>query len=216
MSSSHAPLTLLSVLLSVLAWRSPTVAVAQPVPVEVFGGHAAVNTQLIVARPLRPDSKFGVFALVNYNLPHDRADAVANNFIIQTLGTYRLTEHLRIMGGTFVKTVDFGPTAGLQAAFPMKRGLLLLSNRYEFASDFRTELFALLELRPRLTEALTGYLRLQAMIETNFSRHERGFQTVRAGLSAEPFTYGLGFTYDQFGPTLIPRGNAGVFVGVEL
>jgi hypothetical protein len=190
-------------------------AQAQPIPVEFFGGNTAFTTQVIFGKRLT-DSRFGVFSLLTYNLPYDREDRLFAYYTLQAAATYNLTRHVRVFGGTYLKNIDYGPSAGAQFILPGRRWFLILHNGNDLSRVLRSQFMVLAEYRPTLKGSLQLYSRVQVMQETDYQTRTRGFQQLRLGLGGRGVQGGIGINVEQFGPLPFTRENMGLFVRAEL
>ncbi len=203
-------------MLLVLHVLNVTCLTAQKIPVEVLTGHQAVNTQFLLNRRFAEGSKFGVFSIVNFNMPYDRENPIYKYHIVQANVYYALTKHLSGFVGGFTNPKDYGGSIGLQASLPFKQGLIFLSNRNAVLTNYASEFLVLAEYRAKLLKSLHLYSRVQLMSETNFVEATRNFQMLRLGLGYKQFQFGLGATFDQFGSKPIKESNVGMFVRAEL
>jgi hypothetical protein len=189
---------------------------AQKTPVEFLIGHNAINTQINLNRKFGENSKFGIFSIVNFNMPFDKTNAVYKYHIVQANVYYSLTKNFRIFGGAFTNPKDYGASLGVQAIFPFKNGVFLFSNRHSIVKDYVSEFLIMTEFRPKINSKLNLYSRVQVMSETDFEIMRRNFQMLRLGLSYQNYQFGLGATFDQFGNKPIAYNNIGLFARVEL
>jgi hypothetical protein len=189
---------------------------AQKTPIEFLIGHNAVNTQINVNKKFSDGSKFGVFSVINFNMPYDRANVIYKYHIVQANVFYSLTKNFRVFGGAFTNPKDYGASLGVQAIFPFKNGIFLFSNRHSVVKDYVSEFLLMTEFRPKISEKLNLYARVQVMSETDFEIMRRNFQMLRLGLGYQQFQFGIGATFDQFGNKPIAYDNIGLFARVEL
>jgi hypothetical protein len=203
-------------LILIVAFLLSREANAQKLPLEILGGHKAVNTQFFANKKFSDKSKFGFSFVVNFNMPYNKQNVVYKYHIVQANVFYMLSKHISVFAGGFTNPKDYGGSLGLQARFPFKNGMFFISNRNSVLTNYSSEFLVITEYRPKISEKLNLYSRLQVMSETDFAEAKRNFQMVRLGLGYQQFQFGLGATFDQFGNRPIKEDNFGLFVRAEL
>jgi hypothetical protein len=189
---------------------------AQKIPVEVFAGHQAINTQLILNKKFAENSKMGFFSIVNINMPYDKENKIFRYHTIQANVYGNINKNIRLFGGGFTNPMDYGGIVGVQGVFPFKNNFLLIHNGHYLVQKYASQLMILFEHRSNLNEKTKVYGRIQVMGETDFKEFKRGFQMLRLGIDKNNFQYGLAATFDQFGNQPIMYQNFGFFIRTEL
>jgi hypothetical protein len=204
------------IILAILINFNIGLLLAQKLPIEILAGNNAVNTQYIVNKKFSETSRFGVFSVINFNMPYDKQNIIYKYHIVQSNIFYSLSKHISVFAGGFTNPKDYGASLGLQARFPFKNGMFFISNRNSVLTNYSSEFLVMTEFRPKLTEKFNLYSRVQAMTETDFIEAKRNFQMLRLGLGFKQYLFGLGATFDQFGNKPIKEENYGIFVRAEL
>jgi hypothetical protein len=204
------------ILVALLILTASTKIFAQKLPFEVLVGHKAINTQFIINKKFSDTSKFGVFGVINFNMPYDKQNLVYKYHIVQANIFYSLTKNVSVFAGGFTNPKDHGGSLGIRGMFAFKNGMFFISNRNSILTNYSSEFLVMTEFRPKLSEMLNLYTRLQIMTETNFTEFKRNFQMLRLGLGYKQFQFGLGATFDQFGNKPIKEENFGFFARAEL
>jgi hypothetical protein len=189
-----------------------------PIPIETFAGNNYLNFQMIVAKPFQEGSRFGFFNVTNFNGSYDN-NLQENEFLSQALVNYEIFKGFSLAAGaTMNYKTGFRPTAGVQYLFANREWLFVLLPRFDLRDDFNFETFALLEYKPRLTDKLGLYTRVQGLYNHNTEQdfHDRSYLYLRAGLSIKNYQFGLGANFDRYGPFKVNGENYGLFVRVEL
>jgi hypothetical protein len=204
------------IILAILVIFNVGLLFAQKLPIEILAGHNAINTQFIVNKKFSETSKFGIFSVINFNMPYDRQNVIYKYHIVQANIFYSLSKHISVFAGGFTNPKDYGASLGLQTRLPFKNGMFFISNRNSILTNYSSEFLVMTEFRPKLTDKLHLYSRLQIMTETDFTEAKRNFQMLRLGLGFKQYQFGLGATFDQFGSKPIKEENYGIFVRAEL
>jgi hypothetical protein len=190
---------------------------SQKIPVEILlkPKSAFINTGY--NRYFSEDSKFGIFALANINIPYDAKDDDLKGQNIQINSFYSATKSLSLFTGFYSKTTNAGFSLGARNITSLKNGLLFLSYRNALSNKFTSEFIVNFEYKPKLTETLQLYTRITVFAETNFQKYLSGVQIIRLGVHQDNINYGLGANIDAFDKTkTISVENFGVFARVEL
>ncbi len=189
-----------------------------PVSVETFAGNKYLNFQMIVTKPFAPGSRFSFFNVTNFNGSYQN-EGRKNEFLTQALVNYRVAGGLSLAAGaTLNYMTGFRPTAGLQYTVANREWLLVLLPRIDLRDDNNLEGFALLEYKPRLSETLGLYSRLQGLYNYNTRQefHDRSYLYARLGLTYRHYAFGVGANFDQYGPFRVATSSFGAFVRAEL
>lgn len=189
-----------------------------PVSVETFAGNRYLNFQMIVAKPFAPGSRFSFFNVTNFNGSYQN-EMRKNEFLTQALINYRVVGGLSLAGGaTLNYMTGFRPTVGLQYTIANREWLLVLLPRVDLRDDNNLEGFALLEYKPRLSETLGLYSRVQGLYNHNTRQefHDRSYLYARLGLTYRQYAFGVGANFDQYGPFRVATSSFGAFVRAEL
>ncbi len=189
-----------------------------PVSVETFAGNRYLNFQMIVAKPFAPGSRFSFFNVTNFNGSYQN-ELRKNEFLTQALINYRVVGGLSLAGGaTLNYMTGFRPTAGLQYTAANREWLLVLLPRVDLRDDNNLEGFALLEYKPRLSETLGLYSRVQGLYNHNTRQefHDRSYLYARVGLTYRQYAFGVGANVDQYGPFRVATSSYGAFIRADL
>ncbi len=190
---------------------------AQKNPMEVLVGDKATNVLFTSIKKVAENSKFGYFTIVNLNMPYDKTELFYKKYhMIQANASYEIFKNIKVFAGAFSNNNDYGASAGILGTFPFKNSFLMVSNRNSIVFHSTSEFLVIYEYRPKLSEKIRLYSRIQLMAETNYKEFKRGYQMLRLGITTNQFSYGLAATFDQFGNVPFTYENTGLFIRAEL
>lgn len=112
----------------------------------------------------------------------------------------------------------FRPVAGLIYSYADSNFTLVLNPKLDLADDFATESMALLEYRAKLNETFQFYSRIQGLygFVPESGDHNRSYLILRAGLTYDEFTFGLGTNFDWYSPVKHNENSIGIFASFLL
>jgi len=191
-------------------------AIAQHAPVEIMAGHQYFNYQHSVHRKLNTNSKFGwthITNLMRRYVNHPEKGGRPNEIMNQVYLTTNLSNKFMVMGGLFFTPVtDMKISFAGQYAYRTKTLSLIVNPRFDLGEKFTYELFGLLEFRPAIAPTIHLYSRVQFMTNHSKQGHNRSYQQLRVGIERNKVQFGVGSTFDQYGPKAISTGNTGIFI----
>ena len=189
-------------------------ALAQAVPIEVTVGTENYWYQHSVFRQFSPKSKFGFFHVSSLHVLYD--DHKVDEIMSQAYLTYSLRPGINIALGSFYATgPGFSPSLAVQLLKKSKDLLILAVPRVDLMKNATYEVMALAEYRPRLTEKVGIYSRVQLM--SNYGTyHNRSYQNFRLGLSVNQVQFGAALNLDEYGKETKTLHNIGLFFRTEL
>ncbi len=204
---------------NVLFLCSPFLVKAQspnpPIPVELLFGHQRLDFQLVFKRNFTPTSKFSLLAIGVFSENYDQNDQLGNSIVLPFQVNYALGKKgfAASVGAEANSVAGFSTTLGAQHVFSNRKFLALTVVSFFLNEDQNFKLFGLYEFKPAINETWTFYSRLQFMYNQNMSEslHSRSFLYTRAGLKKGPMAFGLGASFDQYGPAKKAKQNFGVF-----
>jgi len=189
--------------------------VAQPTTVEVLVGKKNYWYQHVFAKNFR-NSKVGFFHVSSLYAFYDKNRK--EEIMSQSYLTYPIVPGIKLAFGSFYANAPgFSPSLALQFYKKVNDLSILLVPRADIASASPAmETMFLMEFRPRLSETVALYARVQAMTSLVNSRHARSYQSFRVGLDIKQFQFGLALSVDEYGSEATTNHNAGVYLRTEL
>ncbi len=185
-----------------------------PIPAELFFGHKALFSQLIVNRDFTPTSKFSLFSLATYSASYNEQDD--DDLVIINQINYSLGKGFEVMGGINMNAeVGLSPVIGPKHVYASRKFLAVSILSYLLNGDHDLSFFGLYEFKPPINDKLSVYTRLQFLFEQSLGegQHNRSFMYLRVGLKKSKFSFGFGANLDQYGPQKEFKDNYGAFVG---
>jgi hypothetical protein len=187
-------------------------------PVEVMAGNNRANLLIIINRPIDSAGKFNFFNVTvgaaDYNNTPSETEIVLNNSI-----TYALGKGFSAASGLqWHYKLGFVPTVGFQFLKASPDYLIVIFPTYNFKPTGAFETVALAEYKPKLSDKLRLYTRLQGLLVRDIEHgvHARSGTSLRAGLTFDKFTVGLGSNFDAYGPLKFEKSNHGLFFQMRL
>ncbi|WP_210196780.1 hypothetical protein [Aquimarina sp. U1-2] len=185
-----------------------------PIPIEVMFGSEKMNYLAILNLRFSEASKFGYFGVASVLAPYDNDDG-SNELVLTNLLTYNVSKKFQAVGGVqyhYAKGVL--PAAGAQFFSASPTWLFLFSSTLQFASNTNIENVGIIEYKPRLSEGLRLYSRLQGLYNQNLSDdlHDRSLFYVRAGISIGKTSFGLGANLDFYRASRAREESFGIFI----
>ncbi len=189
-----------------------------PLPVEVMAGNKRANLLIIINRPIDAAGKFNFFNVTvgaaDYQNTPSETEMVINNAI-----TYNLGKGLSAASGLqWHYKLGFVPTLGFQFLKASPDYLVVIFPTINFKPEHAFETVAIAEYKPKLSEKLRLYTRLQGLLVQNIEAgtHARSGISFRAGLNFDKFIIGLGSNVDAYGPMKFEKSNHGLFFQMRL
>lgn len=95
---------------------------------------------------------------------------------------------------------------------------MVLAPRIDLTKNANYEGYGFIEYNPLLAGKWRFYSRLEGMYSPSVKKsiHQRSFGIIRAGLSYQEFSFGLGLNFDYFGPEKYKVTNTGFFISADL
>lgn len=189
-----------------------------PLPVEVMAGNNRANLLIIINRPIDASGKFNFFNVTvgaaDYKNTPSETEMVINNAI-----TYGIGKGFSAAAGLqWHYKLGFVPTLGFQFLKASPDYLLVVFPTLNFQPNQAFETVAIAELKPKLSEKLRLYTRFQGLLvqDIELGSHARSGLSVRAGLTFDKYTFGLGSNFDVYGPMKFEKTNHGIFFQMRL
>jgi len=189
-----------------------------PLPVEVMAGNNRANLLIIINRPIDAAGKFNFFNVTvgaaDYQNTPSETEMIINNSI-----TYGLGKGFSAASGLqWHYKLGFVPTVGFQFLKASPDYLIVVFPTLNFKPGHAFETVALAEYKPKLSEKIRLYTRLQGLLvrDIEVGTHARSGLTLRAGLTFDKFSVGLGSNFDAYGPMKFEKSNHGLFLQMRL
>jgi hypothetical protein len=196
----------------------PVLGQKAPLPVEVMAGNNRANLLIIINRPIDAAGKFNFFNVTvgaaDYKNTPSETEIVLNNSI-----TYAVGKGFAAASGLqWHYKLGFVPTVGIQFLKASPDYLIVIFPTYNFKPGPAIETVALAEFKPKLSDKLRLYTRLQGLFVRDIEHgvHARSGTSLRAGLTFDKFTVGLGSNFDAYGPLKFEKSNHGLFFQMRL
>jgi hypothetical protein len=196
----------------------PVLGQKAPLPVEVMAGNNRANLLIIINRPIDAAGKFNFFNVTvgaaDYQNTPSETEMVINNSI-----TYGLGKGFSAASGLqWHYKLGLVPTVGFQFLKASPDYLIVIFPTYNFKPGPAIETVALAEFKPKLSDKLRLYSRLQGLFVRDIERgvHARSGITLRAGIMFDKYTVGLGSNFDAYGPLKSEKSNHGLFFQMRL
>lgn len=206
------------ILFTCICLLHPVLGQKAPLPVEVMAGNNRANLLIIINRPIDAAGKFNFFNVTvgaaDYKNTPSETEIVLNNSI-----TYALGKGFSAASGLqWHYKLGFVPTVGFQFLKASPDYLIVIFPTYNFKPGPAFETVALAEYKPKLSDKLRLYTRLQGLLVRDIEHgvHARSGTSLRAGLTFDKFTVGLGANFDAYGPLKFEKSNHGLFFQMRL
>jgi hypothetical protein len=203
------------------AQAPPAPASAGPVPVEVLAGHRLLVFQSVIIKSFAPESKFKFFGLATASAGYQNPPA-QNIAILLATAKYEFLPNLSVFGGAGFRTIQgFRPTGGLDYVLTSPLWTLVLKQSVDLSQTHNLQSLALVEYKPRFSEKLGLYSRVQGQYIENprapegVNSHVLSYLVLRLGLDYHKAQFGLAANYNWIGPTQQRQDNYGVFARKE-
>lgn len=208
----------IGIFLALMAITNSLIAQKAPLPVEVMAGNNRANLLIIINRPIDAAGKFNFFNVTvgsaDYLNTPAETEIVLNNSL-----TYALGKGFSAASGLqWHYKLGLVPTLGFQFLKASPDYLIVVFPTLNFKPGHAFETVALAEYKPKLSNKVRLYTRLQGLLvrDIELGTHARSGLTVRAGLTFDKFTVGLGTNLDAYGPMKFEKSNHGLFFQMRL
>ena len=185
-----------------------------PSPVELNIGNNRFGLQFLMNKHFTPSSKFSFLSVTSFESTYNN-DINSLDFINNSQVGYEIYKGFGIATGLSVNRVaGLTPIVGLEYVFANKEILLVLIPTYHLSKTKNIEGLALIEYKPKLTEKLNLYSRLQTLYNLNSreNHHERSYMQFRLGMGIGNYQFGLATNLDYYGAMKVFRDNYGLFL----
>jgi hypothetical protein len=185
-----------------------------PSPVELNIGNNRFGLQFLMNKHFSPVSKFSFLSVTSFESTYSN-DINNLDFINNSQISYEIYKGLGIATGLSVNRVaGLTPIVGLDYVFVNKEILLVLTPTYHLSKSKNLEGLALIEYKPKLTEKINLYSRIQTLYNQNLetNQHERSYIQFRIGVGISNFQFGLATNFDYYGSAKIFKDNYGIFL----
>ena len=188
-----------------------------PIPFEINFGHNKYAAQLILNRQLPGTKKFYFFS-VNYVEIDYENNSNSLEFVSASQIAFDLHKGFGVTTGLSANRGGMAPSLGLRYIYAHPEFVVGLFPAFVFTKDKNISLFGLVEYRPKLTEKLSLYSRVQGLYSHNLSLqdHERSYMQFRLGIGIKRYDFGLSANLDYYNPMKAFADNYGVFLKVNL
>lgn len=190
----------------------------KPIPIELVLGNNRLGLQTIINKNLPESKRFSFFSVTNFESDYSQ-DANSLDFINNSQISFEIYKGFGVSaGGSINKITGLSPTVGLQYVFANPKWLFVATPTLIFTTGNTTSLFSLLEYKPKLTEQIRLYSRVQGLYNHNikFEAHERSYLQLRLGLEYKKYQFGVASNFDYFGPNQSFKDNHGIFIRANL
>jgi hypothetical protein len=190
----------------------------KPIPIELVLGNNRLGLQSIINKNLPESKRFSFFSVTSFESDYSQ-NSNGLDFINISQISYEIYKGFGISsGGNINKVTGLSPTLGLQYVFADPKWLFVVTPTLIFTKGNTASLLSILEYKPKLTDQLKVYSRVQGLYNHNIksSTHERSYLQLRIGLEYKKYQYGLASNLDHFGPSRSFKENYGVFIRANL
>jgi hypothetical protein len=192
--------------------------VQKPIPIELVLGNSRLSLQSIINKNLPESKRFSFFSVTNFESDYSQ-NADGLDFINNSQISFEIYKGFGISSGLNInKVTGLSPTLGLQYVFANPKWLFVVTPNLIFSTGNTASLLSILEYKPKLTDQLKVYSRVQGLYNHNIksSAHERSYLQLRIGLEYKKYQFGLASNLDYFGPNRSFKENHGVFIRANL
>ena len=176
-----------------------------PVPVEFLLGNDHLSFQSLVSKPLSSDGKLGYTFIASIDSEYKTGDASTKNIDIMI---------------PIALNNSFGnrPFLGLRYLKVTNNWVIVVIPSFYFSNSNFYETFASIEFEPKINNKIKLYTRLQGLysFDVRNNEHDRSFFYARLGITNNKTSFGVGYNWDLYGPSLLNKNNVGVFVRTNI
>lgn len=187
-----------------------------PTPVEMLIGNNRVNLQTVIKRHI--SKRFEFFSLMSGAVDYKNT-FTENEMVISNSVNYLITPNFKVEAGAKLHyKKGIMPGCGFEYFKASQIWLVNLVPGYFFMPDHYFEGVAIVEFKPKITQKLRLYSKLQGMWTWDISHdsHDRSFMVARLGVSINKYSIGIGSNIDRYGASKFKRENYGLFCKVLL
>lgn len=183
---------------------------------ELFGGNNRSSVQLNLKRTISNKIDFTNLTIATADYKNTLPE---NELIMINSLVYQFHKNINIGGGLqyhFKK--GFIPNVSISFNYINQTWMFLLTPYFQFLPTRNIETIGIIEFKPKLTENLRLYSRVQGLYNYNFAYngHERSFLDFRLGLKINKFAFGVASNLDYYGPKKIFKENYGGFLKIDM
>jgi hypothetical protein len=192
--------------------------VQKPIPIELVLGNSRLSLQSIINKNLPESKRFSFFSVTNFESDYSQ-NADGLDFINNSQISFEIYKGFGISSGVNInKATGLSPTLGLQYVFANPKWLFVVTPNLIFSTGNTSSVLSILEYKPKLTDLLKLYSRVQGLYNHNIksSSHERSYLQLRIGLEYKSYQFGLASNFDYFGPNHSFKDNYGVFIRANI
>lgn len=192
-----------------------------PVPVEFLLGNDHLSFQSLVSKPLSSGGKFGYTFIASIDSEYKTGDASTKNIdiMIPIALNYKIYNDFAMNGGVaFNNSFGNRPFLGLRYLKVTNNWVIVVIPSFYFSNSNFYETFASLEFEPKINTKIKLYSRLQGVysFDVRNNEHDRSFFYARVGITNNKTSFGVGYNWDLYGPSLLNKKNVGVFVRTNI
>jgi hypothetical protein len=190
----------------------------KPIPIELFLGNCRLGLQSIINKNLPECKRFSFFSVTNFESDYSQ-NADGLDFINNSQISFDIYKGFGVSSGANInKVTGLSPTLGLQYVFANPKWLFVVTPNLIFSTGNTASFLSILEYKPKLTDQLKLYSRVQGLYNHNIksSAHERSYLQLRIGIEYKNYQFGLASNLDYFGPNRSFKDNYGVFIRANL
>ena len=192
-----------------------------PVPVEFLLGNDHLSFQSLVSKPLSSDGKLGYTFIASIDSEYKTGDASTKNIdiMIPIALNYKIYNDFAMNGGVaFNNSFGNRPFLGLRYLKVTNNWVIVVIPSFYFSNSNFYETFASIEFEPKINNKIKLYTRLQGLysFDVRNNEHDRSFFYARLGITNNKTSFGVGYNWDLYGPSLLNKNNVGVFVRTNI
>lgn len=149
----------------------------KPIPIELVLGNNRLGLQSIINKNLPESKRFSFFSVTNFESDYSQ-NSNGLDFINISQISFEIYKGFGISsGGNINKVTGLSPTLGLQYVFANPKWLFVVTPNLIFTKGNTASLLSILEYKPKLTDQLKVYSRVQGLYNYNIksSAHERSY-----------------------------------------
>lgn len=189
---------------------------AQVYTVEVMPGNRYLFYQHVFRQKIKENSKVSFVHIANtsnWYQQNPNKGGMGNEIMNQVYISHEVLKNITFLGGLFYTNITgIRPSIAIQFTQTFKNGVFVMVPRADITKNGSTELMAMLEYQPSLTQRIKLYSRLQFMSNSGPDHHNRSYQRVRLGIQIKKFQLGTGVNINHYGYPLKTKINSGIFL----
>lgn len=188
-----------------------------PIGLESFVGNRGLSYQMIVNKKLQSVPKLGFFSVTNFQT--EWGEPKVNDYMLQGNLTYSIIKGIDLSGGFIWNPIDgIRPSVGVIFSYGNPNLLIVANPRIDLTKNANFDMLALVEYKPKVSEKLHLYSRIQGLYTQNVGQdfHARSYVMLRAGFTLKDISFGAAANFDWYGPMKHSENNLGGFVLVNL